>query len=38
MKKKGIKREEPNLVLIIAVLLMSPTTQPTFYPCSWKTN
>ena len=30
-KKKGIKREEPNLLLIITLLLMSPTTQPAFY-------
>jgi len=34
MKKKGIKKEEPNSLLIIALLLMNPTTQPAFYPCS----
>jgi len=34
-EKKGTKREEPNLLLIIAHLLMSPTTQ---HPCSWKRN
>ena len=37
-EKKGIKRKEPNLLLIIAFLLMSPTTQPAFYPCFWKRN
>jgi len=36
MKKKGIKREKPNLLLIIALLLVSPTTQPAFYPLEEK--
>jgi len=32
MKKKGKKKEKSNLLLIIAFLLMTPTTKHAFYP------
>jgi len=32
IKKEGKKKEELNLLLIIALFFMSPTTQNIFYP------